>query len=63
MEEFQERLIQEQKELQEKIDRLADFTGSTEFYEISSIDKQLLFDQFKIMNQYNTILKIRMMRF
>lgn len=57
---FKQRLEVEQKELQEKIDKLGAFIG-TEVYEgLANADKRILVLQKKAMETYNNILKIRL---
>jgi hypothetical protein len=60
MSNFKERLIQEQKDLQEKIEKLASFLESDAFFENLKKEAQdLLTMQLYAMLTYNTILLAR----
>lgn len=56
---FLERLVQEQKELNEKLTKLRDFIGTENFLKLKEADQLLLKMQYKYMDQYNDILCIR----
>lgn len=51
-----ERVKKEQKELQEKIDKLEVFVNSKEFYKVDMCQRRLMLSQLRAMETYNTIL-------
>lgn len=59
MEAFKLRLLEEAKELKNKINKLHDFLYSQDFMNISQKQKNLLREQYKIMNLYYNILDLR----
>lgn len=63
MENHQKRVIREQEELTNKINKLKDFICSFSFHAISAIDRELLIKQLKAMRSYNRILITRIERF
>jgi hypothetical protein len=62
MSDFKERLIQEQKDLQEKIEKLAIFLMSEVFRALPKEEQDLLTIQLYAMGTYNTILLARIDR-
>jgi len=63
MSDFKERLIQEQKDLQEKIEKLDSFLESNEFFEkLNKGEQDLLTIQLYAMRTYNTVLLTRIDR-
>jgi len=56
MEAFKVRLINEQFELQEKINKLKEFTNSENFTNIDIFQQNLLKEQIIAMDTYNDIL-------
>jgi hypothetical protein len=62
MSNFKERLIQEQKDLQEKIEKLTVFQVSETFKSLPKEDRDLLNIQLYAMATYNTILLARIDR-
>lgn len=56
MKEYQERVIEEKNELDEKINKLYDFIGSDEYNSDITVNQVLLLDQFAIMKSYSNIL-------
>lgn len=56
MESFIQRLIEEQKQLKHKIDKLRPFIQSDNFIKVSIEQQDLLKIQLYIMDQYNEIL-------
>jgi hypothetical protein len=63
MQAFQERVIQEQKELEEKLDKLTDFLQTDTFLNLEEKDRELLLAQHTHMVAYNTTLALRIKRF
>ena len=64
MNEFQERVINERKELNDKMIKLHEFiTNNTIFRSLSEEDQLLLKDQYRVMRQYSDILDRRIERF
>jgi len=61
MEDFQQRLLEEQKELSEKIGKLLDFVGTENFKALSPLKKNLLETQLCIMQSYSMVLFMRIM--
>lgn len=62
MSDFKTRLIEEQSQLEEKLDKLNDFNQSEKAKEIDPVQKDLLVIQAGIMYTYNEILKARIIR-
>lgn len=57
---FLERLVLEQSELQEKLDKLTDYIKNNKHFEtLSEENKTLLKEQRTHMHQYNLVLKDR----
>lgn len=56
---FKSRLIAEQSELNEKVDKLSSFVVSDNFDKIDPKQQDLLNKQLPVMQEYNTILKDR----
>jgi len=62
MDTFKDRLIKEQVELEEKLNKLDNFIVSEKFNEIDDVQKALLQVQATAMNSYNQCLKERLER-
>ena len=62
MDDFKQRLEAEQKELQEKLQKLNGFIGSDAFKNIDEVQKTLLYVQARAMETYNQILLERIVR-
>lgn len=62
MSDFKTRLIDEQKQLEEKLDKLNDFNQSEKANEIDSVQRDLLIIQAGAMYTYNECLKVRISR-
>ena len=56
MEDYQIRVIQEQKELDEKINKLEAFIRTDTYDKLDDDEKFRLIDQWEVMNDYSTIL-------
>ena len=54
-----QRLVEEQKDLNDKINKLALFTTIAEYSELSEFKRDLLHAQWRAMETYNQILQIR----
>ena len=63
MEDYQLRVIEEEKQLKTKIGKLCNFIESDIFTKLDPIDCFLLRRQYKIMDDYDLILKSRIKRF
>ena len=63
MEAYQERVVAEKKELDEKISKLEAFIQSYRFVDISEDDQDLLPRQLKAMREYASILGERIFGF
>ena len=59
MEDFKTRLVQEQKELEEKLDKLNTFNESDKFQKLEYTQRSLLIIQAGAMYTYNECLKAR----
>jgi len=59
MEDYQERVIEEKKELDAKIDKLGEFIRSDEFVSVPMAEQVRLKQQRTVMNQYSDILAAR----
>ena len=59
MEAYQERVVVEQREIEEKSDKLRAFLDSPTFHDLSEIDQNLLLAQLMSMGAYTTILMLR----
>ena len=57
---YKDRLMQECKELVEKVNKLHAFKGTEEFYKLDRANKDLLYAQSRIMDEYIQILGKRM---
>lgn len=62
MSDFKTRLIEEQAQLEEKLDKLNDFNQSEKVNEIDPVQKDLLLIQAGAMYTYNECLKSRLAR-
>ena len=60
---WQQRVIREKKELDEKIDRLSTYLGTTAYKDLFAEDQRLLSTQLKFMRSYSAILGTRVSRF
>jgi len=63
MEGWQQRVVDEQKALQIKLDKLADFLNTTTFSRLPPDDQEYLSVQESGMRIYNEALKLRIRRF
>jgi hypothetical protein len=63
MEPWQERVITEKQELDEKMAKLDAFRRSDEFIRLLREDQELLNDQHTVMEQYSDVLGRRIARF
>ena len=63
MEDYQLRVIEEEKQLKTKIVDLFNFIESDSFGELDSTECFLLRRQYEIMNDYDRVLKSRIERF
>ena len=59
MTDFLERLIEEERQLAEKLDKLKKFKVSDSFHSLNEENRQLLFIQSNIMEAYLTVLNRR----
>lgn len=59
MEEYVQRLIAEEKELREKIDKLYKFIHSEKFEDVDDVEQSLMSDQLEIMMRYRRFLVAR----
>ena len=59
----QQRVVDEQKELQDKIDKLKNFHASAVFIGLAPAEQARLFAQATFMSAYNDILKDRIEAF
>jgi len=62
MSDFKERLVAEQVQLEEKLNKLNEFNQSQKADEIDPIQKDLLLIQAGAMYTYNEVLKVRLAR-
>lgn len=62
MSDFKTRLVDEQKQLEEKLDKLDEFLMSDKVNDIDDVQKALLHVQATAMNTYNQCLKERIER-
>jgi hypothetical protein len=63
MEPWQDRLIKEKEELEDKIKKLTYFMASDAYNDLHELDRSLLFQQRGYMNNYLKTLKERISRF
>lgn len=64
MQPHEERVVAEKKELDDKLAKLKTFIfGDTSFRSLASEDRNLLEDQYTVMEKYSTILEKRIARF
>lgn len=63
MKPHEERVVQEQKELQEKIDKLSSFLNVSPVQSLDQRQHLLLKVQLKVMETYNGILQMRIQLF
>jgi hypothetical protein len=63
MEAYQERVIEEKKELDGRLDRLREFIHSSAMVVLEAEDQGLLNRQFNAMHSYSDILEQRISRF
>ena len=59
MEDYKERLIEEQKELKEKVSKLTEFMNSEEYYKLSPNNRLVLKNQKIAMDLYLQVLNTR----
>ena len=62
MSDFKTRLVEEQAQLEEKLNKLNDFNQSEKVNEIDPFQKDLLLVQARAMHAYNECLKARIAR-
>ena len=60
MDSYREQLQEERKELKTRFIKLVEYINSAEFYRLSDNHKQLLRNQKKVMEEYLSILNLRM---
>lgn len=60
MSDFKTRLVNEQKELEERITKLETFLESQDSYEIDPVQRMLLVIQLNAMRTYNECLEARL---
>ena len=60
---YQQRVVEEQQILEEKLEKLNTFNQSDKFQDLDSIDRNLLLIQAGAMYTYNETLKARISRF
>lgn len=64
MTDYQERVVKEKQELDNKLSKLSDFiTNNPIFNSLPNEDRFLLISQHKVMDQYSSILFDRIKRF
>ena len=63
MEAYQQRVIDERNELEEKINRLRVFIGTGTYIRLDTIDRELLRAQITLMISYSRVLTRRIERF
>ena len=63
MEAYQERVIAEMKDLDDKIGKLSAFMKLDTFQGLEEEDRNLLTEQYEHMNQYYSVLRKRVERF
>ena len=56
MEDYQQRVIEEKKELDEKISKLKDFGNTLNFTQLATVEQGLLRLQLVAMNNYSDVL-------
>lgn len=62
MRDFKTRLVNEVKELTERVEKLSVFIDSPKFKELESVDREDLVEQLKHMKAYLNVLKRRVSR-
>lgn len=62
MSDFKTRLVNEVKELTERVEKLSVFIDSPKFKELESVDREDLVEQLKHMKAYLNVLKRRVNR-
>ncbi len=63
MQAFQERVVEEKRELDDKIQKLTDFIGGTIFTSLDEAERSRLSIQLQHMNGYSEILRQRIAAF
>lgn len=63
MQEFQKRVVEEKKSLDEKINRLSPFIGGDIYSSLSLDEQQRLDRQLEVMSEYSSILGARIGNF
>lgn len=63
LKDFQKRILEEKIALDEKIQNLAKFLTEDVFKILSDFEKDRLYRQFRIMNEYSNILNERIINF
>lgn len=59
MQDYQQRVVDEKKELDDKIAKLGSFVVSIKFLDVSLAERDLMVDQLKVMQQYSDLLRVR----
>lgn len=62
MADYQDRVIAEKVQLDEKIGKLRTFINGPQFLELDGTDQELMDDQFDLMKQYSDVLGQRIAR-
>lgn len=63
MQEWQERVVEENEELKGKIGRLTDFIHSTSLHEVDKAEQGRMMKQLDTMEEYHRILEARITNF
>ena len=63
MEPYQQRVVREKEELDKKIEKLMAFFGTELYRNLSDEEKDLLDEQYRIMQDYSSVLGQRIDRF
>ncbi len=63
MQAWQQRVVDEKKELDVKIGALNEFLNDDYFNKLNDLQKQLLEDQFEAMATYSNVLNLRIVTF
>lgn len=63
MQEYQQRVVEEKRELDEKLEKLDSYLAEDTFLELDEPNRDLLLDQREYMDQYSRILAHRIMLF
>jgi hypothetical protein len=63
LEPYQQRVVDEKTQLDEKLNKLVEFIGGLQFARLDDIDRNLLLQQRLIMTNYSAVLNKRINRF